>query len=295
MTALPSASVLDDPLTEGTFRSLLVAPLLAFIAQMVGGAAASELTIASGSVTPTAGIHSIDTEGDAPTDDLTNIAITNHPDGSEIVIFAVNGGRTVRVKHSAGGTGQIALAGGADYDLDETYKTLRLRREGTRWVEVTLNPGTPAAWRSYLGLSVGTSVQAWDDFLDALAALAATGLLVRKADGTAVARSLAVGTGLGLSNADGQSGNPTISITDAELAALAGLVSAANKLPYFTGSGSAALADFTSAARTLLAASDAAGQRSAMGVGSMATRAVTISTSAPSGGADGDVWLQYTA
>lgn len=38
---------------------------------------------------------------------------------------------------------------------------------------------------------------------------------------------------------------------------------------------------------------DQATARSGLGIGSMATRNVTISTAAPSGGADGDVWFQY--
>lgn len=37
-----------------------------------------------------------------------------------------------------------------------------------------------------------------------------------------------------------------------------------------------------------------ASARSGLGIGSMATRNVTISTAAPSGGSDGDVWLQYS-
>ena len=59
---------------------------------------------------------------------------------------------------------------------------------------------------------------------------------------------------------------------DGELAALSGLTSAADKLPYFTGSSTAALADFTSFGRSLIAGIDAANARTTLGLGTISVQ-----------------------
>jgi hypothetical protein len=60
--------------------------------------------------------------------------------------------------------------------------------------------------------------------------------------------------------------------TDAELLAIAGLTSAADKVPYFTGSGTAALADLTSVARTLISqATQALMRTTGLGLGTSST------------------------
>lgn len=70
---------------------------------------------------------------------------------------------------------------------------------------------------------------------------------------------------------------------DADLAAIAALSSAADKMPYATGAQAWALADLTAAGRALLDDADAAAQRTTLGLGTAATQASTAFQAAGSG------------
>lgn len=110
--------------------------------------AATELTISSGIVTVTQMFHTVDTEGDAATDDLDTI--NGGSTVNMIVIRAANDARTVVVKHNSG---NIWLQGKADINMDDLEDGLLLVWDGTKWFDIAAGGGGGGGSSTWLGLT----------------------------------------------------------------------------------------------------------------------------------------------
>lgn len=132
-----------------------------------------------------------------------------------------------------------------------------------------IDDANAAAQRTTLGVAIGTDVQAYDAELTAIAGLtsAADRVPYFTGSGTAALATLTSAARTVLDDTSTANMLTTLGAqpSDSELTAIAGLTSASNKLPYFTGSGTASLADLTAAGRAVLDDADAATQRTTLG------------------------------
>jgi len=179
--------------------------------------------------------------------------------GSELSIDAkANGGLVIESSELAVDLGASSITG-----------TLAIADGGTG--------GTSAsAARTNLGVAIGSDVQAHGAVLDDLSGLTQAsnkGIFFDTANSASTFDLTAAGRAL-LDDADASAQRTTLGLAigtnvqaaNSNLSAIAGLTSAANKIAYFTGSGTADVADLTSFARTLLDDSDASTARSTLGV-----------------------------
>lgn len=113
-----------------------------------------------------------------------------------------------------------------------------------------------ATLKTSLGLTIGTNVQAYDADLTTYAGITPSAnvqTMLGSADNSAIRSNIGLAIGTNVQAYDG------------ELAALAGLTSAADKGIQFTGAGTAATYDLTTAGKALLDDASASAQRTTLG------------------------------
>jgi hypothetical protein len=144
-----------------------------------------------------------------------------------------------------------------------------------------------ATARENLGVEIGVDVQEYSDKLQSIVDLSGTfsaGIVqvvgYSDANTAEFVETTAFGRSL-IGDASASDARSTLGLvigTDVQafnsnLSAISGLTSATDKVPYFTGSGTAAVADFSSFGRSLVDDADASAARTTLGLGTIATQA----------------------
>ena len=160
MTDFPATAnaFLEDGIDQGELRQRMQDQLLA-TKQLIGAVGIEDVTIASGSITPTRGTVRMLYQGTA-VDDLVSIVTTNLPDGSLLLLSIKDEGYAITVKHGTG-AGNTSLTGGIDFVMNKLTQRILLQRMGTLWNEVLrsgralgLTPTYESGWSAYSGFSV---------------------------------------------------------------------------------------------------------------------------------------------
>ena len=209
-------------------------------------------------------------------------------DGTHVVATDDSGNNQSDITLSTNLQAVSGLTSAADKGIQFTGTGTASVYDLTAAGKALLDDANSSAQRTTLGLAIGTNVQAYDADLAALAGLtsAADKGIQFTGSGTAGTFDLTTAGKALIDDANASAQRTTLGLAigtnvqahDADLAAIAGLTSAADKGIQFTGSGTAGVYDLTAAGKALLDDADAAAQRTTLGLGSLSTLS-TVSTS----------------